>query len=397
MSTQKPIYLYITPFFPSPESWRGGYCLDAVKAIMRDGRYDVRVIAEGTGDNYEWDGIKVHRMRRLVAPCGLVPFLLAPINNLLFRRTLKRMGIKPDDVAVCHANTTEFGHYAAWFKRMNRSATAIIQMHFSYNFSLASGRLGVVPLHASLLYLYYRHVCEKVDILAFVSKMACDTFGKRFTNTPEDDIKDVRSQLLFGRFMRDIRLPKRMVVYNGVDQDLFYPKPRNSHEGFTIGCVANFQPLKDHMTLLKAANILKDKIDGLMVRLMGSGATLQACRKYVADNALEKVVRFEKEVDHRSLPDFYRELDLFVLPSRIEGFGCVYAESLACGTPFICCRDAGIAELVSDEWKIAPLDATELADKILAYGNTRQEQHLKRDLEINGIWREFMDEIGRPS
>ena len=35
------------------------------------------------------------------------------------------------------------------------------------------------------------------------------------------------------------------------------------------------------MTLLKAVDILKDKIDGLKVRLIGSGVTLNDCKKYV--------------------------------------------------------------------------------------------------------------------
>ena len=43
----KRIYLFVTPFFPSPESWRGGYCLDAAQALIRDGRFDVRVFVPG--------------------------------------------------------------------------------------------------------------------------------------------------------------------------------------------------------------------------------------------------------------------------------------------------------------------------------------------------------------
>ena len=40
----KPIYLVITPFFPSAQSFRGPYVSDQVKAIMCDGRYRVIVM-----------------------------------------------------------------------------------------------------------------------------------------------------------------------------------------------------------------------------------------------------------------------------------------------------------------------------------------------------------------
>ena len=393
----KPIYLYITPYFPSPESWRGGYSLDAAKAIMHDGRYDVRVMVAGNGDDYEWDGLEVSRFRRIVAPCGLMPFLLCRINNRLFRHRLETLGIDPNDVAVCHVNTLPFGQYAAFFKRLNPRTKAIIQIHFSYGLHLTAGRLGALPLHSTFLYFYYRRICESVDALVFVSKMCADTFGKRFVGNPEGEVKDVRSQLWFGRFIRGMRLPRKFIVYNGIDKKLFSSLVKEEHDGFVIGCVANFQPFKDHITLLKAVNILKDRIDGLKVRLIGSGETLQSCKKYAADNALDSIVSFEQEIDHRDLPRFYRSLDLFVLPSRLEGFVCVCVESWACGTPTIFSRTISLSELVSveeqDKWLFSPTDAHDLASKILAYRDNRWQQHFTKDLEINSVWRHFLDGV----
>lgn len=31
----KPIYLFVSPFFPTPESWRGGFCYDMARALVR--------------------------------------------------------------------------------------------------------------------------------------------------------------------------------------------------------------------------------------------------------------------------------------------------------------------------------------------------------------------------
>ena len=151
------------------------------------------------------------------------------------------------------------------------------------------------------------------------------------------------------------------------------------------------------MTLLKAVNILKGKIDGLEVRLVGSGVTLDACKAYVEQNGLSDIVLFEKEVDHRDLPDFYRSLDLFVMPSRLEGFLCVATECWACGTPAVFCKNIGLSELITDEergkWLFNPRDEHDLASKILAYKDGKWQQHFTVDLEINGIWQRFLDEV----
>lgn len=391
------VYLYITPFFPSPTTWRGGYCLDAAKALIRDGRFDVRVITFGGGADYEWDGVKVASVRRIVAPSGIFPFWINVINNWLLKKKLKSIGIRLSDVYVCHANTLNCGNYAAYLKSHNPRLKSIIQMHSSFSLSLSSGRLGVIPIHATLLYLYYRKLCEKVDLLLFVSKKSQETFGLQYVGAPEGEKVDVRNSLLLGRFIRPMKLCKQSVVYNGIDKERFSPR-RIEHTGYVVGCVANFQPLKSQITLLKAANILKRKIPGLKIRLIGSGETLNECRGYAEKNGLNAIVTFEHEIDHRDLPDFYRSLDLFVLPSRLEGFACVCVESQACGTPVLATSEISFAEVLPEsdreKWLFKPLDSQELAERIYCNWKNQGKQVLSINLDINDLWRDFLDRIG---
>ena len=68
----KPIYLVITPFFPTVESFRGPYVYDQVKVLERDGRYRV-VVLKPTGwlhkeENYEYGGVKVYRFATFDLP-----------------------------------------------------------------------------------------------------------------------------------------------------------------------------------------------------------------------------------------------------------------------------------------------------------------------------------------
>ena len=40
----KPIYVIVTPYFPSARCWRGSYCYDFAVALMRLGEYDVHYL-----------------------------------------------------------------------------------------------------------------------------------------------------------------------------------------------------------------------------------------------------------------------------------------------------------------------------------------------------------------
>jgi len=51
-------------------------------------------------------------------------------------------------------------------------------------------------------------------------------------------------------------------------------------------------------------------------------------------------------VDQMRLPEFYRKANIFVLPSREEGFGLVIAQALGCGLPVVCTERTGGPDLI---------------------------------------------------
>ena len=65
--------------------------------------------------------------------------------------------------------------------------------------------------------------------------------------------------------------------------------------------------------------------------------------------------------------DHYRAADLYVMPSRGEGFGIVYLEALACGLPVIGSKVDGSREALRDGLLgtlVDPADRKELKDAI---------------------------------
>jgi glycosyltransferase involved in cell wall biosynthesis len=65
----------------------------------------------------------------------------------------------------------------------------------------------------------------------------------------------------------------------------------------------------------------------------------------VAALGLEEVVHFPGFVPDEELPQWYRAAELFLYPSRYEGFGLPVVEAMACGTPVICSNAPGVREV----------------------------------------------------
>jgi len=74
-----------------------------------------------------------------------------------------------------------------------------------------------------------------------------------------------------------------------------------------------------------------------------------------------------RQVDE--LPDFYAFAKAFILPSRVEEWGLVVNEAMACKLPVIVSRNAGCAEDLVKEGEngflFNPFDAADLADKLV--------------------------------
>src|SRR5439155_8299100 len=82
-----------------------------------------------------------------------------------------------------------------------------------------------------------------------------------------------------------------------------------------------------------------------------------ALRARAAALGLDASVRFIGFVPEDELPSYYAAADASVLPTqRLEGFGLVTLESLACGTPVIGTRVGATPEL------LAPIDGALLVD-----------------------------------
>jgi glycosyltransferase involved in cell wall biosynthesis len=132
-------------------------------------------------------------------------------------------------------------------------------------------------------------------------------------------------------------------------------------------CVAQWIPRKDILGLVRAWTV--HKRPGTMLELIGETdadpAYAASVRTAIAD-ASDSSVHVSGPVDDATLEAAYAAADLFVLPSRHEGYGIVYAEALAHGLPIIACGMGPVPELVGGEAAIlVPSDDVEALSEAL--------------------------------
>lgn len=395
----KPIYLYMCPFFPSHDSWRGGFFLDAVKALMRDGRYDVRVLVRQPGPDYSIDGIKVHRFESFkVGDSDYLSVFTDPIKKWIFARKLAKMGLRPSDIAVCHTHIIErMSFYGVWLKRQNPNCLVLLHHHWNGLYGYPGGKMNRLGMVRAIEYLRLRRDYLTADAHVFCSKSCREGFGKFYR---DGDMHDLREDLPLSGHLPKMRYNDAVVCYNGIDTSVFYPavKASDNKATFRIGCVANFIPTKSQITLIKAFAKVCDQMPVAELIFVGTGLELAKCQKWVDDNGLSARVHFLSEMDHLALPDFYRSLSLYVLPSYLEAFNCSLIEAWACGVPCITTNTISFKEILPcqewNQWLFVANDESDLAKKLMWVYNIRPNtQELTMNLSMDSVILHFSDWI----
>jgi|GEM_PF-3292194 len=117
-------------------------------------------------------------------------------------------------------------------------------------------------------------------------------------------------------------------------------------EDSVIGMVAAFKPPKDHLTLVKAVSLLRERGRRFKLVFAGEGEMETLVKDALrAVNLLDDAV-FLGPYDRadRLIPEF----DVLVLPSLQEGLPIVLIEARASGVPAIACPVSGVKEVLID-------------------------------------------------
>jgi glycosyltransferase involved in cell wall biosynthesis len=137
---------------------------------------------------------------------------------------------------------------------------------------------------------------------------------------------------------RTFGVTKIEVIYNGIDTEVFKPRPAPIPDEF-----------RKKVRLLFVGNLIKRKGADLLPEIMTIlGAHYVLFHTGGSEIGQANTVSLGR-VAREQLPDIYNMCDVFLFPSRLEGFGYAVAEAMACGKPVVCTDCSSLPELVVDK------------------------------------------------
>jgi len=152
-----------------------------------------------------------------------------------------------------------------------------------------------------------------------------------------------------------------LVIGNGVDAEKFHPVDRLqarrqlaiNADARTIISVGGLVERKGYHRVIEILPALREQFPDLIYLIVGGASAEGDWREHleqqVRDLGLEDAVRFLGTLPQEELLAPLSAADLFVLPTKNEGWANVFLEAMACGLPVVTTDVGGNREVVCNE------------------------------------------------
>ena len=172
------------------------------------------------------------------------------------------------------------------------------------------------------------------------------------------------------------------VIPPGVDVHTYYPlksgesKVKTSLPDKYIFCLSRIDTNKGHDLLLNAFDIVRKEVSDIDLVIGGGSPKPQQreqgifanMRKIINEKGMQERVHIIGYVPDELMVPYYRQAELFVLPSLFEPFGMTALEAMACGTPVVASKFGGIKNVIASGENgilVNPENPNEFADEMI--------------------------------
>ncbi len=229
------------------------------------------------------------------------------------------------------------------------------------------------------IYLRERYLAEAETSASLFQKVFSLRFALRMTELSyalADQISPCCDYNQRWELRNGARAEQIQTIYYGVDSSVFTPAGKTVNDPPVVVWVGRIDPLKDLLTLLRAAAEVHRSRPDIQFRLYGSAsagneAYYEKCLALQEELGLEDAVVFG---GYRANPvSAFNEGDVVVLSSVSEAFPFVILEAMLCAKPVVATAVGGVPEQVEGcGMVVEPRNPEALAEAILSLMNDPQ-------------------------
>ena len=291
--------------------------------------------------------ILINRKMKSYSPC------------FIYRINKELDHIKPD---VIHLHRSELKRYV-WNKRLSREA--FITLH-----ALPTGSVRRCGLLRQLLHKImrqpqvYSNVIDMDNIkhVYAISNLVKQELQEKYGIESKVICNGILTKRFKQRTAQKMCKPLRIVMVSRLEHDK-----------------------KGQDLLIQVASELRGQV---MVDFIGVGSSMELLQKMSRELQMENYIHFLGKKTQDYVAEHLADYDLFVQPSRWEGFGLTVAEAMAANVPVLVSEGQGPAEVTCGNlygWLFKNGDATDLANQLSYIASHYEEAMIKAEKAMSYV------------
>ncbi len=247
-------------------------------------------------------------------------------------------------------NFTKIGeiYYKAILGKIKKENYDLIHAHWAYPMGFVAYKISV---EKKIPYVVSCHGVD-IDILPFRNKKIKSKIIMVLENAKK--VIFVSDYLLKKAVSFGYSGKNAIIIPNGYDSDTFRKLDKNflrekysgefDFKNKIVGFVGNLKCVKRVDKFLEMFSRIAEKYPRVEFLIVGDGEL----RDWLENQLKDFKVRFTGSVSHKKVAEYMNLMDIMILPSRNEGFGCVVLEARACGVPVVASDVGGIPEALGN-------------------------------------------------
>lgn len=221
------------------------------------------------------------------------------------------------------------------------------------------------------------------------NESAFKTYAKQLElSAKNSDFLIVVSQCSKNDLLNFTKIPesKIKVVYNGINHAVFnHSDSKKENDIFTIRYHGGLSMgHKNTQLLLYTAKILEEKSIEFKLELAGAHPNSTPLPNLATKLGL-KNASFVGYLPDSKIQSFLNNADLYVYPSKYEGFGFTPLEAMACGVPVISSNGGSLPEILGNSALLVEPEAEAFAEAIILLQNDSERRNQLAKSGLNHV------------